>query len=454
MQRLACLSDDALLHELHVIVGSHRRVTAELILHLGEVDARRLHVDKGFSSLFGYCVDLLQFSEDEACRRIEAARLARRFPAIVPLVRTGTVSLTVLGLLKPHLTDDNHRELLAGVSGSSVRRAKEWLAARFPQPDVPWSIRKRPEAPAPNASPVSPRAATDETSPVLPRTATEETSPVSPRAATDETSPVLPRTATDETSPVLPRAATDETSPVLPRTATDETSPVLPRTATDETSPVSPRAATDEASRACFLAALRAPVARGRVEPLSQDRFLVKFTASRVMREKLEHACDLMRHANPKGELAVVLERALDLLIAELEEKKQGRTRRPQKQPRPAKESHVTRAARREVVGRGGWRCSFVANDGRRCDALSFLEFDHETPKGRGGESQAKNLRILCRAHNRWAAERVYGKEHVSRAISTSRHGRGKALVIRETLEGAYRERPSGPNGIGRCDES
>jgi hypothetical protein len=107
------------------------------------LDARRLHVEKGFSSLFSYCVEELRFSEDEACRRIEAARLARRFPAIHPLLETAAVSLTVLGLLKPHLTDENHREMLAGVCGSSVRQAKEWLAAQFPQPDVPSTIRKQ-----------------------------------------------------------------------------------------------------------------------------------------------------------------------------------------------------------------------------------------------------------------------------------------------------------------------
>ena len=45
----------------------------------------------------------------------------------------------------------------------------------------------------------------------------------------------------------------------------------------------------------------------------------MKFTASRDMREKLEAARDLMRHANPEGDLAVVLERALDLLVAELQ---------------------------------------------------------------------------------------------------------------------------------------
>jgi hypothetical protein len=104
MPGLTSLSDAALLQGLHVIVGSHRRVTVELILHLGEVDARRLHVEKGFPSLFSYCVELLRFSEDEACRRIEASRLARLFPAAYPLLESGALSLTVLGLLKPHLT--------------------------------------------------------------------------------------------------------------------------------------------------------------------------------------------------------------------------------------------------------------------------------------------------------------------------------------------------------------
>jgi hypothetical protein len=126
MRRLATIADDALLERLHVLVGSHRRVTADLIAHLSEVDARRLHVGRGFSSLFGYCVECLGFSEDEACRRIDAARLVRKFPEIYSLLEGGLVSLTVLGLLKHHLTAGNHRELFAGVSRSSVRQAKEW----------------------------------------------------------------------------------------------------------------------------------------------------------------------------------------------------------------------------------------------------------------------------------------------------------------------------------------
>jgi hypothetical protein len=170
---------------------------------------------------------------------------------------------------------------------------------------------------------------------------------------------------------------------------------------------------------------IAAPIAhRARIEPLSADRFLVKFTASRDLRDKLELARDLMSHVNPSGELSVVLERAVDVLIAKLQKKKQGRAERPRTKPLPAKGAHVTRSARREVVARDGWRCSFIADDGQRCDARALLEFDHEIPKGRGGGSHPGNLRLLCRAHNRREAELVYGRAHIAQAISEARQAR------------------------------
>jgi hypothetical protein len=124
MQQLSRLTDEDLLRELQALAGSQRRGMAQIVAHLGEMDARRLHTKSGFPSLFSYCVELLGFSEDEACRRIEAARLARRFPHIGELLATGDVTLSVLGLLKPHLTEQNHHELLGGISGKSVRLAR------------------------------------------------------------------------------------------------------------------------------------------------------------------------------------------------------------------------------------------------------------------------------------------------------------------------------------------
>jgi hypothetical protein len=71
--QLAALSDRELVNGLHRRVGSSRQLLAELVAHLGEVEARRLHLAAAFSSMFDYCVRRLGLSEDEACRRIEVA---------------------------------------------------------------------------------------------------------------------------------------------------------------------------------------------------------------------------------------------------------------------------------------------------------------------------------------------------------------------------------------------
>jgi hypothetical protein len=408
MKRLDLLSNDDLLQGLRALVSSHGRVTADLIAHLAEMDARRLHVEKGFPSLFSYCVEELHFSEDEACRRIEAARAVRKFPEIATLLESGAVSLTVLGLLKIHLTDDNHEDLLRGVSGSSVRQAKEWLAARFPLPDVPSSIRKLPERGKPRSRQAQ-------------------------RFGGGAASPPHAFEATART-PGVPFLPAPERGPV----ATSEST----------TSPPAPTRVTNASGSTLELRSVSLERDRSRVEPLSKERYLVKFTASKTLRDKLEIASDLMRHISPSGDLATVIERAVDLLVAELEKRKQGKTKshaalesgnaRSKLGARFANQAalapnqaalaskcasyvvsgdHVARSVRREVVARDGWRCSFVANDGRRCGERTLLEFDHRIPKALGGSSTADNLRLLCRAHNRWAAERIFGKALVARAI-------------------------------------
>ena len=50
---------------------------------LAEVDARRLYLGEGCSSLFTYCTQVLHLSEHAAYHRIEAARAARQYPVIL-----------------------------------------------------------------------------------------------------------------------------------------------------------------------------------------------------------------------------------------------------------------------------------------------------------------------------------------------------------------------------------
>jgi hypothetical protein len=160
------------------------------------------------------------------------------------------------------------------------------------------------------------------------------------------------------------------------------------------------------------------PTSPCRIDPLSRDRFLIKLTVARSVKDKLELARDLMRHRNPDGDLEVIFDRALDALIGELAGTKLGQTDHPQKTPRPARRAHIASATRREVVERDGLCCSFVAPDGRRCQTRAFLEFDHRHPKGRGGASEVNNVRLYCRAHNLLAAQLAYGEGHIQRALS------------------------------------
>jgi hypothetical protein len=56
---LAVLSDRDLLAEVKTLAGRERRATAQLIASLAELDARRLYLGEGCSSLFTYCTRVL-----------------------------------------------------------------------------------------------------------------------------------------------------------------------------------------------------------------------------------------------------------------------------------------------------------------------------------------------------------------------------------------------------------
>src|SRR6185295_16467110 len=113
------LADSELMSEVARLAGDERAVTARLIAHLAEVDARELYVPAGFTSLYIYCREGLGFSEDAAYNRKEAAQVARRFPVVLDMLADGRLSLTALKLLAPVLTRGNHGEVLAAAARRS-----------------------------------------------------------------------------------------------------------------------------------------------------------------------------------------------------------------------------------------------------------------------------------------------------------------------------------------------
>jgi hypothetical protein len=139
---LSAMSDEQLLAEVQRLAACERRATAELIRSLIELDARRLYLAQGYPSLFVYCTRVLHLSEHAAFTRIEVARAARRLPLILDLLMDGALTLTNARLLSPHLTDENHREVLASSKHKSKLEIEEIIATLRPRTDVPSGVRK------------------------------------------------------------------------------------------------------------------------------------------------------------------------------------------------------------------------------------------------------------------------------------------------------------------------
>jgi hypothetical protein len=141
---LEAISDAVLQEGLKELLTRGARTEAGIVAHLAEVDARKLHLAMGSSSLFDYCLARLGLSNNEAFHRITAARLARRFPVIFELLERRDVHLTAVCLLRDHLTIENHAALLREVSHKTKAEIEELLAQRFPRPNASSRLRKRP----------------------------------------------------------------------------------------------------------------------------------------------------------------------------------------------------------------------------------------------------------------------------------------------------------------------
>jgi 5-methylcytosine-specific restriction endonuclease McrA len=156
----------------------------------------------------------------------------------------------------------------------------------------------------------------------------------------------------------------------------------------------------------------------------------MRITVSHRLKEKLERAKNLLCHQAPHASEEEVLERALDALVIQLEKRKYGVTETPHESSRESKSvRHVPARIRRAVHERDQDRCTFVAPNGRRCEARGGLEFDHIEPVARGGQSTVSNLRLRCRAHNQYEAEQAYGAEFLKYKIEQAREERARGSL-------------------------
>jgi hypothetical protein len=394
---LQAIPDDELLRRLGELVSQSRRVEADLVAHIGEVEERRLYARLAFPSMFAYCTDGLHLSEAEAYRRITVARAARQHGVLLAMLR----DLSGIAVLAPLLRRDDRDTLLARATHRSKREIEKLVAEIAPRPDVPSVLRKLPQ----RRTTPEPDALRD---------------PADGSSTSGEISPLLELVPGRVAS--LPRAAAPDSllaSSLAPSRQAPSASPAAVSVR------LAPAAAAPPSLASVPLASLRATATMATthrpaiVEPLSPARYKVQFTASAELRDKLQRLTALLRSQVPDGDLASVIDRAVSETLERLEARRYARAAAPRRTlantDAAPSSRHVPAAVRRAVHERDGDRCGYVDDEGRRCSARDRLEFHHRHPFGIGGDHSPGNIALLCPTHNRFLAERDYGRETIRR---------------------------------------
>ena len=120
------VTDDAtLVARLTVLAREEREARADFIVCLAAFDQRRLYLQAGYPSLFAWLTDHLHLAKASAYRRVTAARLYVRMPAVASYLREGRLSLTKLCLLKDVLEPDGCLALLEQAAALTEQEVEE-----------------------------------------------------------------------------------------------------------------------------------------------------------------------------------------------------------------------------------------------------------------------------------------------------------------------------------------
>lgn len=92
------LNDEDLLKRTRTLAENDRKLTVEILWHLAEIENRKLHAERAYSSLYEYCIKELKFSSGTSARRIAAMRLLKRLPSLEHKILSGDMSLAKISL--------------------------------------------------------------------------------------------------------------------------------------------------------------------------------------------------------------------------------------------------------------------------------------------------------------------------------------------------------------------
>ena len=386
-------SDQQLLIGAKQLVSRERLATAELIAHLGEIDARRLFLEEGCSSLFKYCTQVLHLSEAATYNRIDVVRIARKFPIIFERLAEGSVHLSAVRILAPCLTPANHLAVLEAAKHKTKEEVEQIAATVRPKPDVPSVIRKLPEGRS------EPDLGAGESG-LFQGNSVETAAGADPVFVEPEAS-AAPLVQAPSRRPTV--AALSPGRYKVEFTADAETHRALRQLQELMRHQVPNGDVGVIMKEALFL--LLEKVNRGKIAQVKQPRKRKAEVSDLWCEQEAKRS-----EADPRTN----------------DDPSKGNAR-PAGEPRKGdcgRESrHIPAEVKRSVWERDQGQCAFVGRNGRRCTERGRLEFHHVHAYALGGPATIDNIALFCRAHNAHESRRLFGETNgkkVSRSGASS----------------------------------
>ena len=201
----------------------------------------------------------------------------------------------------------------------------------------------------------------------------------------------------------------------------------VPAVSMTEPAPAAPALCFAPAAPPPPIAAPLAPTRRPIIETTSPERYRVQFAIGKESHDKLRRVQDLLRREIPDGDPGLIFDRAITLLLAQVENRKVGVTPKPRSRApiRPGTDTfdirtppppsrYLPRAVKRAVWERDGDQCAFSSPGGRRCTERTYLQFHHVQAYAKQGPATVENLSLRCRRHNEYEADLVFGSRGTS----------------------------------------
>jgi hypothetical protein len=149
------------------------------------------------------------------------------------------------------------------------------------------------------------------------------------------------------------------------------------------------------------------PPPPARIEPISEERRVLRMTVGREFVADLEAARAALSHVVPDGKLETIIHECIRRTVAALTRKQRG-AGKPGKGRKPSGR-YLPAPVRREVWERDGGRCAFVGSDGHRCHSDYQVQFHHREAYAKGGPPTVANVSLACARHNLYLAELEFG---------------------------------------------